>query len=159
MMITDQETKMVCVGSVEKQSESRYIRVEPKYRTALSGLSQFSHCIVVWWAGRYEEYRFQTENVMDLPYAPGERAGLFATRSPVRPNPICINTCKIIHVDVETGTIEVDEIDAFNGTQVLDIKPYYGCIDRVQEYSQPEWVPDDWGLWYTPIPEIDYAAE
>lgn len=79
--------------------------------------------------------------VIDLPYAPGVKAGLFTTRSPVRPNPICINTAKIVSVDIKAGRIDLDEIDAYAGTQVLDIKPYYGCIDRVEEYRQPGWVP------------------
>jgi tRNA (adenine37-N6)-methyltransferase len=44
-------------------------------------------------------------------------------------------------------------------TRVLDIKPYYGCIDRVQEYGQPDWVPADCRVWYAPTPEIDYGAQ
>jgi tRNA (Thr-GGU) A37 N-methylase len=115
--------------------------------------------LVVWWADRFEDYRFEVAMRIDLPYAPGTQAGLFATRSPVRPNPICVNTARIIGVDVDAGRLDVDEIDAYEGTQVLDIKPYYGCIDRVREYNQPDWVPTDWGVWYAPLPVIDYGAE
>lgn len=158
--MTDTETMtLAAIGEVEKEGEARIIRLEPRYREALVGLEGFSHALVVWWADRYAEYREQVPMTMELPYAPGVTAGLFATRSPVRPNPVAINTARILRVDTGAGVVEVDEIDAFAGTQVLDLKPYYGCLDRVKEYAQPEWVPADWGEWYTPLPEVDYASD
>lgn len=147
------ETTLVTVATVEKTGTRRTLRISSEYRDAVAELGKFSHLIAIWWADRYEEYRFAVDHVIELPYAPGHHAGLFATRSPVRPNPICLNTCRILEVDPEAGTITVDEIDAFDGTAILDIKPYYGCIDRVEEYAQPDWVPAEWGNWYAPIPE------
>ena len=148
---------LTSIGTVEKEGERRYIRVDERYREALTGLAGFSHILVLWWADRFAEYRDQVPMSMELPYAADVTAGLFATRSPVRPNPIGLNTARIVRVDVAAGEVELDEIDAYAGTQVLDLKPYYGCIDRVKEYAQPEWVPADWGQWYEPLPEIDYG--
>lgn len=156
-MIEQKESTLVTIGTVHKDGDKRTITVDSRYREALTGLDGFSHAIVVWWADRFEEHRFEVDNVIELPYAPGVKTGLLATRSPVRPNPICINTAAVVSVDVESGAIVLDEIDAFAGTRVLDIKPYYGCIDRVKEYKQPEWVPADWGEWYVPLPEMDYT--
>lgn len=156
-MTTIEEKTLVQIGTVDKPGERRLIRVASEYAQALAGLEGFSHVIVVWWADRYAEYRGQVDMVIDLPYAPGVRSGLFATRSPVRPNPIGMNVARVVAVDAEAGLLELDEIDAYAGTIVIDIKPYYGCLDRVQEYRQPEWVPAQWGEWYTPIPEIDYG--
>jgi tRNA (Thr-GGU) A37 N-methylase len=148
----------LAIGTIEKDDERRSVVLDPRYRAGLEGLDDFSHVIVIWWAERFEAHRFGVDMVIDLPYAPGVRAGLFTTRAPVRPNPICVNTARILGISVEEGRIELDEIDAYAGTQVLDIKPYYGCIDRVKDYRQPDWVPSDWGEWYVPIPEIDYGA-
>jgi len=156
-MVAQKETTLVTIGTVVKEGEQRSIELEPEYRAAIEGLDEFSHLLVVWWADKFEEYRLAVDMVMELPYAPGVKAGLFATRSPVRPNPICINTARLVAVDVGAGRIDLDEIDAYAGTKVLDIKPYYGCIDRVKEYTQPAWVPEDWGEWYVPIPEMDYG--
>ena len=50
--------------------------------------------------------------------------GVFATRSPLRPNPIALTAAEIIHTDQEKGLIRVTFLDADNGTPVLDIKPY-----------------------------------
>lgn len=158
-MVAQNEMTLVAVGTVEKQDDRRSIVLDPKYRNGITGIEQFSHVIVVWWADRFAEHRFAVDMINELPYAADVESGLFATRSPVRPNPICINTARILGVDLKAGRIDVDEIDAYTGTQVLDIKPYYGCIDRVKEYGQPEWVPADWGEWYVPIPEIDYGSQ
>jgi len=62
----------------------------------------------------------------------GHRFGLFATRSPKRPNPIGLSVMRITHVDVETGVITLAGCDAFDGTPVLDIKPYLPSVDMVE---------------------------
>lgn len=155
-MVQEWKKDVISVGTVVKNGEVRKIVLEKSYGAGLKELNGFGHIMVLWWADRYETHRFEAEMVMDLPYASGLRAGLFASRSPVRPNPIGVNIAKILSVDLDTAEITVDEIDAFDGTKVLDIKPYYGCIDRVEDYRQPDWVPEDWGTWYVPIPEMDY---
>ena len=66
------------------------------------------------------------------------RVGLFATRSPNRPNPIALTLVKITKIDGRK--IFVDEIEAFEGSPVLDIKPYLPNGDRVdEEICLPEW--------------------
>ena len=137
-MAREWKRELVSIGTIVKNGEVRKIVLDKGYGPGLKELSGFSHIFVLWWADRYEEHRFKAEMLMDLPYASGVSGGLFATRSPVRPNPIAVNTAKIRSVDIERGEIKVDEIDAFDGTKVLDIKPYYGCIDRVEDYHQPE---------------------
>ena len=143
------------IGAVIKKNGSVQIKLDGKYGEGLNSLDGFGHVVVVWWAHKYIEYRDQVGMVIDLPYAPGVRAGLFATRSPVRPNPVCISTAEI--QDVSAGTITIDEIDAADGTPVLDIKPYYGTEDRVETYRQPDWVPEEWPVWRVPVPEEDYG--
>ena len=63
---------------------------------------------------------------------------MFALRSPVRPNPIALGTVVITTLDLETGVIGIDATDAWNGTPVLDIKPWISTVD-----APPGWRPED----------------
>ena len=81
-------------------------------------------------------------NVLETPQ-PYKKAptvmGIFATRSPVRPNPIALTAVQIIHIDYDKGIIHVPYIDANDGSPVLDIKPYTPSLDRVETPGVPEW--------------------
>lgn len=147
------------IGSVEKNNGTVQIKLDGEYSDGLNGLDGFGHVVVIWWADRFVEYRNQIDMIIDLPYAPGTKAGLFATRSPVRPNPVCVSTAEIKEISTKDGVLVIDEIDAAHETPVLDIKPYYGTTDRVEEYRQPAWVPDEWPVWRIPIGEENYGEE
>ena len=134
-MEKDLDLTLQSIGSVEKNNGMVKIKLDGKYAEGLHELGGFGHVVILWWAHKYVEYRNQIDMEIDLPYAPGTKAGLFATRSPVRPNPVCVSTAQIKEVSVKEGVIAVDEIDAADGSPVLDIKPYYGTTDRVEELS------------------------
>ena len=68
--------------------------------------------------------------------------GVFASRSPSRPNPIALSTGRILNVDREQGILTLDWSDAEDGTPVLDIKPYSSGLDRVMETEEPYWHAD-----------------
>lgn len=61
---------------------------------------------------------------------------VFATRSPVRPNPIAPFSCQIIAI--KGRIIYIESIDAFDGSPVLDIKPYIPRIDSISKARGPE---------------------
>lgn len=147
------------IGTIDKKNGEVKISLHEEYRDGLKSLDGFGHVIVLWWAHKFAEYRNQIDMVMELPYAQRTSAGLFATRSPVRPNPVCVSTAQIRRICGADGTISIDEIDAADGTPIIDIKPYYGTLDRVKTYTQPDWVPADWPLWRVPVPEEDYGEE
>jgi tRNA (Thr-GGU) A37 N-methylase len=65
--------------------------------------------------------------------------GIFATRSPVRPNPIALTAVQAIEIDYEKGVIHIAWIDANDGSPVLDIKPYTPSLDRIEAPGVPEW--------------------
>lgn len=117
------------------------LQIQEAYRPGLQRLGSCSHAIVLWWADQSETPGLVGQDlVLDLPYASGERAGVFATRSESRPNPIAITTSQILSVDEDAGTVELAWIDAFDGTPVLDIKPYLPMSDLVQAAEYPEWL-------------------
>jgi len=126
------------------------VQVDAAYRAALKGLDTFSHVVVVWWAQRFDEAQYREVLVVPLPYAGDREAGVFACRSPLRPNLIMTTVCRIVAVDETLGIIQIENIDAFDGTPVLDLKPYFPVTDRVQDarispdlVGWPEWMPDE----------------
>lgn len=93
------------------------------------------------------------------PYRKGPRTlGIFATRSPLRPNPIALTAVAVLGLDPEAGRIDIPYIDAEEGTPVLDIKPYHPSVDRVREVTVPAWC-NHWPRWYGDSGAFDWEAE
>jgi tRNA (Thr-GGU) A37 N-methylase len=144
----DGKMELVRIGIVVRDRKNIRIEIDPPYREALEGLEEFSHCHVIWWSGSDFGMGFDTRRVLkgELPYAQGHSSGVFANRSPFRPNLLAMTVCPIRRADAGAGILELTDIDALDGTVVLDIKPYYGCCDRVRELRTPSWLPP-WGDW------------
>lgn len=145
------------VGRIGRVGGRTFVTIGEPFRAALRGLEEFSHCHVLWWAGSDFGLGFDTREVLEgeLPYAPGRSAGVFACRGPFRPNPIAITVCPVVAVDLGRGEVELRNIDALDGSAVLDLKPYYPSVDRLREARVPDWLPD-WGEW---APEEGFALE
>jgi len=127
------------IGRVQKQEDRTLIVLDEKYQPGLLGLEGFSHIHVFWWFDRNdtpEKRRVVQVHPMGDPENP--LTGVFATRSPIRPNLIALSLCKI--ASVEGNVIEVEEIDAFAGTPVLDIKPFIAGHDAAVDATIPDWL-------------------
>ena len=136
------------IGHVKRGNEVQ-IQLEDKYKAALLEVDNFSHLMVMWWGSKYAHGRYEVDMRIRPPYAPNVLTGLFATRCPVRPNPINVTVCKINKVNHEKGTVEVNQIDAFDGTPVLDLKVYFPTCDRVKDVVVPERF-HEYGEWVPP---------
>ncbi|MDO5557727.1 MAG: tRNA (N6-threonylcarbamoyladenosine(37)-N6)-methyltransferase TrmO [Clostridia bacterium] len=124
------------IGKI-KTDKGFSIKIEKEYIEALKGIKDFQYIQVVYWFDKVEDRNLKIEK---KPYKKGpDELGVFATRSPFRPNPIGIETVYLIDVDYENGIIYIPYIDAFDNTPVLDIKPYMPSIDRVENIEMPEW--------------------
>ena len=109
--------------------------LKPELEEALEGLEQFSHIIVVFWmhkAPLYHPTKIHLQGRQDLPLV-----GLFATRSPHRPNPVGVSVVELL--ERHRNILKVKGLDALNGTPVIDIKPYLPG-DKVGEARTPKWV-------------------
>ncbi len=147
------------IGSIRAQDGQFCVQIDPAYRPALNGLEGFGYVQVLWWSHYLDQPEMRQVTECERPYAKGpDKMGIFATRSPLRPNPICLSAAPVIRVDLEAGVITLGYIDAEDGTPVLDIKPYYPCSDRVREVSVPEWCAH-WPEWFEDSGEFDWAAE
>ncbi|MFQ5979190.1 MAG: tRNA (N6-threonylcarbamoyladenosine(37)-N6)-methyltransferase TrmO [Candidatus Heimdallarchaeota archaeon] len=131
------------IGFVRKSEDSEsYLEILPEFETGLYRLETISHIFVLWW---FDESDTPEERMasIDLPrvsnsFVPPQEMGNLATRSPSRPNPIALTLVKIIRI--EGAHIHVDELEAYDGTPVLDIKPYLPNGDRIDNgVFLPQW--------------------
>ncbi|MEW8028267.1 MAG: tRNA (N6-threonylcarbamoyladenosine(37)-N6)-methyltransferase TrmO [Candidatus Thiodiazotropha sp.] len=110
------------IGWVRKHGGKTVIEVEEAYMPALLGLDQFDAIWVLYWFDRNDTpERRSILQVHPRGDPDNPLRGVFATRAPVRPNLIALSRCRII--SIRGNRIEIDGIDAFPDTPVLDIKP------------------------------------
>jgi len=152
----EQRTFMVhAIGQVRRDNGQIALEIETAYRPALKQLGKFSHVMAFWWADRFDNEEGRALLQTEPPYAPEHVTGVFATRSPYRPNPIAMTTCKLLGVDEEAGLVQVADIDAVDGTPLVDLKAYFPVCDRVQAAYIPDWLAD-WPEW---MPEEGIGLE
>ena len=105
---------------------------EPEYRVAeaLRGIEEFSHLWLIWSFNRAEREEW-SPNVRPPRLGGNQRVGVFATRSPYRPNAIGLSCVKLVSVEKSSeGTVlKVAGADLMNGTPIYDIKPYLPYAD------------------------------
>lgn len=112
------------------------IAIDAEWRDALDGLGEFSHIWVITYFDRMPApdalYVHPTRDTR-LPLV-----GIFATRSPKRPNPIGICAVELLHVSGHV--LRVRGLDALDGTPVLDIKPYLARRDAIENTRVGKWL-------------------
>lgn len=134
------------IGYVKHTESEIALEILEPFRSGLKQLDHFSHLIVLWWADRHDNQKSRGIMQTEPPYAQGKVTGVFACRSEYRPNPIALTTCKILAVDEECGFVKLANIDAIDGTPILDLKAYFPVCERVKEAHIPEWL-SDWPEW------------
>ncbi|MFX1252598.1 MAG: tRNA (N6-threonylcarbamoyladenosine(37)-N6)-methyltransferase TrmO [Promethearchaeota archaeon] len=134
------ELRASVVGVVRKlNANSVYLEIDSEYWDAVLNLDKFSHAIILWWIHKQDNPEARS-NLRDFPpQEDAELSGVFASRSPARPTPIGLSIVAITHVDDKTRRIWIDQIDAIDGTPIIDIKPYMPSSDRVDEARVPKW--------------------
>ncbi len=116
------------------------IELDPAFAEGLADLDGFSHLWLLVHLHQVQGYALKV-----MPYLDDQMRGVFATRSPRRPNPIGMSIVRLRAI--EGWTLHIEEVDLLDGTPLLDIKPYVplfdrrdtdrigwfaGCLDRVQ---------------------------
>ena len=134
--------KLFPVGKINKKGDSTFVEIFAKYSEALRGLDGFSHVIIIYWFDKNDVP--EKRSILQV-HPRGNKinplTGVFACRAPVRPNLIALSICR--NLSVNGNIISVDKIDAFDGSPVLDIKPYMPDIVNHQEHIRiPNWLED-----------------
>lgn len=147
------------IGKVMCDEQGFKIVLDKRYSEALIGLENYSHIQIVWWFSESDNEKNLQTLTVNTPYknAP-QNLGVFATRSPHRPNPIALSSSGITFVDKQNSVIGIDFIEAFVGSPVLDIKPYVPSLDRVEHPSVPSYT-SHWPISYETSGEFDWESE
>lgn len=128
------------IGKIKLCEDGVFIELNKEYIPALKELAGFSHLDVIWWFDKCDNDESRSILEEESPYKKGPSVlGIFATRSPFRPNPIALSVVQVIYIDYENGRIQIAYIDANDGTPIIDLKPYTPSLDRVENPKVPKW--------------------
>ena len=114
------------------------IVVNSSLSEALDGLEEFSHIIVLYWMHQRAATGQPPTKVRPMGKQKLPLMGVFATRSPDRPNPVGKATVRLLQR--QGNTLKIKGLDAIDGTPVIDIKPYLPGYDSVTDAKVPQWV-------------------
>ncbi len=121
---------------VKAKTHLSEIHVNTSFAPALEGITGFSHVFVLFWLHQITEKQRKTLQVHPRGRADMPLVGVFAARTNLRPNPIGLTLCELVRA--EGNVLTVRGLDAFDGTPVLDVKPY-DSWDCAPNASLPEW--------------------
>jgi tRNA-Thr(GGU) m(6)t(6)A37 methyltransferase TsaA len=99
--------------------------VFPEFAEGLADLDGFSHIYII-----YHFHQAPAAKLKVKPFLQDVERGVFATRSPARPNPIGLSVVELVRR--EGNTLYLDNLDVLDGTPLLDIKPYTAKFDRIE---------------------------
>ena len=151
--------KIFSIGKIVNKKEQVYIELDPKYSKGLKGLEGYSHIQVIWWANSCDNEEARNKLIINKPYKKGpDEVGVFATHSPERPNPISVSNVDIAYVDINKGIIGLYYIDAFDGTPVIDLKPYVPSVNKIENPKTPNWC-SHWPKSYEESGNFDWESE
>ena len=119
------DTKSIPKGLGAKHDAEGVLEILPEFEPGLTDIEGFSHLFVIWAFDRSDGY-----DLIGSPPFDERPHGVFATRSPRRPNPIALTVVELLHRD--GGKLQVRGVDMLDGTPILDIKPYMSSIPAEQ---------------------------
>lgn len=127
------------IGTVSRAGEQEAkVSIFPEFCDGLRNISGFSHLIILYWMHLRNSSKDRgTLLVFPKKHAVKMETGVFACRSPSRPNPIGLCVAELLKV--EGCVLTVKELDAVEGSPVIDIKPYIPRADSIPDARVPEW--------------------
>jgi tRNA (adenine37-N6)-methyltransferase len=114
-------TQQIPKGLGAKHEAQGILDVLPQFETGLTDIEGFSHLIVLWVFDRAEGYE-----LLGTPPSDNRPHGVFATRSPRRPNPIGLTVVELVRRD--GSQLHVRGVDMLDRTPILDLKPYLSNV-------------------------------
>jgi tRNA (adenine37-N6)-methyltransferase len=116
-----QHTREIPKGPGAKHEVEGVIELDPKFEIGLTDIEGFSHLFIIWVFDRAEGFE-----LIGIPPLDDRPHGVFATRSPRRPNPIGLTVVELLRR--EGRTLHVRGLDMLDRTPILDLKPYLSSI-------------------------------
>jgi len=126
------------IGLVKSAGEPSKIEIFPEFFRGIEGLGDLSHVFILYWFHlKDEDKERRTLHVVPRDILAHREWGVFASRSPSRPNPIGL--CVVELDKIEGCILTVNGLDALEGSPIIDIKPYVPRADAIPEARVPEW--------------------
>ena len=102
--------------------------IDGSFRAGLTGLERASHLILFGWFADVDRHVLEQQPAhLDKPQ------GCFSLRTPARPNPIGMSVVRRLSLGQGAGLVTIDALDWFDGTPLIDIKPYYPSTDQIAD--------------------------
>lgn len=118
------ETAPKNLRSARETGQGARVEIDAPYRAGLAGLAPGMAVVLLYWLGEGRR-----DLIRQFPRHRDTPAGVFALRSPIRPNPIGLAAVRCTTLDPGAGLVGIDSLDAFDGTPILDIKPWLSTVD------------------------------
>ncbi|MDL2276582.1 TrmO family methyltransferase, partial [Breznakia sp. OttesenSCG-928-G09] len=134
------------IGYIIKEEGRCFLHFNNGLQQMLPFLQQGTHLKIQWWFHKYEKAMYRNSLEGDPPYENAPRTGIFASRSPVRMNPIALTTVKILGYDESQNRIEVSKLDAFDKTPILALSMYNPEKDFIDNPMVPYWL-EHWPMY------------
>ncbi len=112
--------------------------INEEYKDCLDGIEDFSHIMVLYWSHRINDKDRRVIKVHPAGKKEYPLVGVFATRSPVRPNPICATTVELL--ERRENILKVKSLDAIDGSPIVDIKVHSPSYDSPSNVKQADWM-------------------
>ena len=119
------ETSEIPKGAGAEHTAEGFLELRPELETGLTDIEGFSHLLVIWVFHQSEGYE-----LLGVPPTDDRPHGVFATRSPRRPNPLGLSVVTLL--GREGPRLRVRGLDMLDGTPILDIKPYLSSVPAEQ---------------------------
>ncbi|MBZ5649014.1 MAG: tRNA (N6-threonylcarbamoyladenosine(37)-N6)-methyltransferase TrmO [Acidobacteriia bacterium] len=120
------DTGQIPKGLGAKHEADGVLKILPEFEPGLTDIEGFSHLIVIWEFDRAPREELRGKDLLASPPSDNRQHGVFATRSPRRPNPIGLTTVELLAR--EGIDLHVRGVNMLDGTPILDIKPYLSSI-------------------------------
>lgn len=134
------------LGTIHKEKGEYFLEIPVDFQYYSKLLKGYSHIKICWWFHKFDKPVFRRTLEGQPPYENAPRTGVFASRSPVRPNPIALTTARILSIDEAHGRIHVSQLDCFDKTPFLGFSLYHPQTDQVKDCRLPDWLAH-WPKW------------
>lgn len=113
------------------------ITILPQFEELLDGVEDFSHIVLIYWPHRLSPNDRKLKKIHPMGRKDIPLKGIFATRSPARPNPLLISTVRLM--ERKRNQLRIQGLEALNGSPIMDIKPVNNHFDRNEPQTFPDW--------------------
>lgn len=107
------------------------VLIDEPFRQGLAGLERASHVVILSWL-----HHSPRDLIVQKPRHASAASGVFALRSPARPNPVGLHIARLVSLDATAGTLVIDAIDVLDDTPIIDLKPYLTSIDAFPDATR-----------------------